>query len=63
MSFSQLNNVSLSQIVSEKNVLKKKIINKDKVLNSETFASFKLIEYVGGNNETVAGITSLYKER
>lgn len=48
MSFSQLNNVSLSQIVSEKNVLKKKIINKDKVLNSETFASFKLIEYVGG---------------
>lgn len=48
MSFSQLNIVSLSQIVSEKNVLKKKIINKDKVLNSETFASFKLIEYVGG---------------
>lgn len=48
MSFSQLNNVSLSQIVSEKNVLKKKIINKDKVLNSKTFASFKLIEYVGG---------------
>lgn len=54
MSFSQLNNVSLSQIVSEKNVLKKnvlkkkKIINRDKVLNSEIFASFKLIEYVGG---------------
>lgn len=52
MSFSQLDNVSLSQIVSEKNVLKnnvlKKKINKDKVLNSETFASFKLIEYVGG---------------
>lgn len=54
MSFSQLNNVSLSQNVSEKNVLKKNVlkkkemINKDKVLNSETFASFKLIEYVGG---------------
>lgn len=48
MSFSQLNNVSLSQIVSEKNVLKKKKINKDKVLNSEPFASFRLIEYVGG---------------
>lgn len=52
MSCSQLNNVSLSQIVSEKNVLKKNVlkkkINKDKVLNSETFASFKLIEYVGG---------------
>lgn len=54
MSLSQLNNVFLSQIVSEKNVLKKKcfekkkIINKDKALNSETFASFKLIEYVGG---------------
>lgn len=52
MSFSQLDNVSLSQIVSEKNVLKKNVlkkkINKDKVLNSETFASFKLIEYVGG---------------
>lgn len=47
MSFSQLDNVSLSQIVSEKNVLKKNVlkkkINKDKVLNS-----FKLIEYVGG---------------
>lgn len=30
MSFSQLNNVSLSQIVSEKNVLKKNVLKKRK---------------------------------
>lgn len=38
----------LKKMFWKKMFWKKKIINKDKVLNSETFASFKLIEYVGG---------------
>lgn len=38
----------LKKMFWKKMFWKKKIINKDKVLNSEIFVSFKLIEYVGG---------------